>query len=350
MVSLNSSGPMYVILAAMLFGVSPALVKVTIGEMSPLLVAGLLYLGSAVGLTGWVLLSKGSTFGELNKLSTVHRYKLLGAIVAGGILGPICLVYGIKRGTAFEVSLLLNLETFTTTALAWLVFREHVGRSVWLGKLLLILGGIVISYDPKSSLMFSAAGGLVFLACLFWGIDNNLTRDVDELSPAVLASTKGWVAGSFNVILALLFGLGTFTVNGVEVILTLGAFSYGLSLVFFVLALRSLGSARTSTYFAIGPFFGMFFSLVLLGERPATYQWVAAIVMGIGLWVLSRESHGHTHTHEVLHHKHRHTHDQHHQHEHEGWEGSEPHEHPHAHNPLMHSHPHLPDIHHRHEH
>lgn len=346
------SGPGYALIAAILFGVSPPLAKLVIGEMSPALLAGLLYLGSGLGLSFLLFYSKQNGFRDLKNLSKNHRLKLLGAIGSGGILAPLCLVYGIQRGSAFEVSLLLNLESVTTTVLAWLFFREHVGKSVWAGKVLLILGGIAIGFDPHSKMIFSSSGILVFLACFFWGIDNNLTRDVDDLSPTVLACTKGWVAGTFNVLLALLFGTGTSDLGGITASLAIGVFSYGVSLVFFILALRSLGSARTSTYFATGPFFGMFFSLLLLGERPAHYQWIASAVMAIGLWILSRESYEHSHTHESLSHRHKHVHDEHHQHQHthDGTEGREPHDHWHTHGRMTHEHVHWPDIHHRHQH
>lgn len=345
------TAPGYALLAAALFGVSPTLAKSIIGESSPVLLAGLLYVGSGLGLSLFMSISSSGSFRELGSLSFRKRMKLAGATLSGGILAPLCLVYGIRLGSAFEVSLLLNLESVTTTVIAWWIFREHVGKPVWAGKVLLILGGIAISYHPGSPVAFSLSGWLVFLACVFWGIDNNLTRDVDELSPSVLAATKGWVAGSFNVALALVLGAGS-SMSGLHVLetLSIGAFSYGMSLVLFILALRKLGSSRTSTYFAIGPFFGMFFALLLLSERPSHFQWVAAAIMGFGLWILSHESHEHEHTHEVLTHRHRHLHDEHHQHLHSGGEGEEPHDHVHTHTELTHHHPHWPDVHHRHGH
>jgi drug/metabolite transporter (DMT)-like permease len=347
---LLNSGAFLSLLSAALFGVSPVLAKLVIGEMSPILLAGLLYLGSGLGLQLFLFSKKQHSIPELKALSKKNRFKLLGAIISGGILAPLCLAYGIKLGSAFEVSLLLNLETVATTIIAWLIFHEHIGKHVWLGKILLIVGGLIISINPQSNFGFSQAGLFLLGACFFWGIDNNLTRDVEELSPSVLACVKGWLAGGFNTLLAVV--LGQFSVGFSQAIgtLSIGAVSYGLSLVLFVNALRLIGASRTSTYFAIGPFFGMVFSVLLLRERPESYQWIAAVVMGAGLWSLYRENHGHTHTHEPVTHGHKHIHDDHHQHLHEGTEGPEPHDHIHTHEPLTHVHVHLPDIHHRHRH
>jgi drug/metabolite transporter (DMT)-like permease len=343
-------GPVFALLAAVLFGVSPVLAKATIGEMSPFLLAGLLYLGSGLGLLLILVIQKNNPLQELKALKSSHRFKLLGAIVAGGVIAPLCLAFGLKMGSAFEVSLLLNLETVATTLIASLVFHENVGREVWIGKVLLIIGAAIIAFHPGTNFAFSPSALIITGACLFWGIDNNLTRDVEDLSPSVLGCVKGLSAGLFNTLLAFLFGVGIVGSSQVLSSLGIGALSYGLSLVLFVMALRTIGSSRTSTYFAIGPFVGMFCSILFLGERPPLYQWIAPIIMILGLISLYREKHSHIHVHQQMTHSHKHFHDEHHQHSHNGTEGSEPHEHFHTHESLSHDHVHFPDIHHRHRH
>lgn len=346
----KNRGPILALTAAALFGVSPALAKLWIGEMSPILLAGLLYLGSGLGLLVLLLLQRKPVLAPLIKLSLTHKLKLFGAILSGGVLAPICLAYGIQHTTGFEVSLLLNLETVATTLMAWAIFHEHVGLNVWLGKVLLLVGAALLLFQPGAQFLPSLPGLAVVGACFFWGIDNNLTRDVDDLPPVVLAGLKGISAGLFNTLLAIALGFGHASFSQVGISFGIGGLSYGASLVLFILALRAIGSSRTSTYFASGPFFGMLLSVFALRERPDAFGWTAAALMAGGLWSLYREKHEHTHTHEPLTHSHKHWHDEHHRHEHKGDEGPEPHEHPHIHVPLTHSHPHLPDIHHRHSH
>lgn len=345
-----NSGVSQSLLSAFLFGVSPVFVKLIMGETSPVLLAGLLYLGSGIGLHVILLLKRQQIVSEIFALSRKNRVKLLGSIVAGGVLAPLCLLYGIQLGTVFEVSLLLNLEAMVTTVLAWILFHESVGRRVWIGCGFLLLGGMIVSWDSESYFGFSQAGLFLLAACIFWGIDNNLTRDVEEISPAILGSLKGWVAGGFNTLLAVV--MGQFSIGWIRAveILSIGAMSYGLSLVLFVNALRLLGAARTSAYFSMGPFWGMLFSLLLLGELPTNHQWISVGVMALGIWVLYREQHIHLHVHEQITHCHRHTHDEHHQHLHDTTVDSKYHEHLHTHEPLTHTHVHWPDIHHRHRH
>lgn len=348
-------GPLLAILSAVLFGISPVLCKLVIGEMSPILLAGLLYLGSGIGLSFVLVRQRINIFKETRAISRFHRYKLSGAVLAGGVIAPLCLVYGIKYGKASEVALLLNLETVATTIIAWLIFKEQISRYVWVGKVLIVVASAFIILEaPESNVAFSTSGILVVLACIFWGIDNNLTRDVDDLPATTLAAIKGYGAGLFNILLAAVIGFGTIDIQQVGGALLIGAFSYGASLVLFIGALRKIGSARSSTYFAIGPFIGVLSSLILLHEQPPALFWFAAVLMIAGVLCLYRERHEHPHIHEAVTHRHQHTHaqDEHHRHPHDEEEGSEPepHDHFHLHEQLTHSHVHWPDTHHRHIH
>ena len=345
-------GPLLATLSALLFGISPVLCKLVIGEMSPVLLAGLLYLGSGIGLSFVLVRQRINIIREIQSISRIHRLKLLGAVLAGGVIAPLCFVYGIKYGRASEVSLLLNLETVATTIIAWLIFKEQVSRNVWAGKLLIVLAASIIILKSPENLAFSASGILVVLACIFWGIDNNLTRDVDDLPATALAAIKGYCAGLFNIILAAVLGFGTIDVQQIGGALLIGAFSYGASLVLFIGALRKIGSARSSTYFAIGPFIGVLSALVLLHEQPPAFFWLAAALMLAGVLCLYRERHEHPHVHEAVSHRHQHAHDQdeHHRHPHDGEGNSEPHDQYHVHDRLPHTHVHWPDTHHRHVH
>jgi hypothetical protein len=167
----------------------------------------------------------------------------------------------------------------------------------------------------------------------------------------LVACLKGLVAGAGNTGLALAAGHALPSAGPLAASLVVGFFGYGLSLSLFVLALRTLGTARTGAYFSVAPLFGVAISFALWPVVPGLAFWAAALLMALGLWLHLRERHEHVHAHPPLSHQHRHRHDAHHQHAHDfPWDGEEPHAHPHDHEPLVHRHPHYPDIHHRHGH
>lgn len=338
------------LLAAALFGASTPFVKLLVGEVSAPVLAGLLYLGSGIGLAAARLARDGGW--HPSGLARAEWPWFAGAIAFGGMLGPLLLVVGLAHTSAGTASLLLNLEAVLTAALAWIVFREHADRRIVAGMALIVAGGIALSWPTGGEGAGSVTGALAVAgACLCWAIDNNLTRRVSASDALFIAGVKGLAAGSANLVLALAFGQALPGWAPAGAAMLVGLLGYGLSLVLFVLALRELGTSRTGAYFSTAPFVGAALSLLLLGEAAPAPFWLAAGLMGLGVWLHLTERHGHAHTHDALAHTHAHAHDAHHQHEHDfPWDGREPHTHPHTHAPISHSHRHFPDIHHRHGH
>lgn len=346
---MNRAAIAYALASAALFGASTPLAKLLVGEMAPLMLAGLLYLGSGLGLLAWLLLRGGAE--RAASLGKGDLPWLAGAIAAGGIAGPALLMYGLTRSDGATVSLLLNLEAVFTAAIAWAVFRENVDRRIFAGMAAIVAGGVVLSWDEMPRAGGLAGPLLVAAACLAWAIDNNLTRRVSGGDAVTIAALKGLVAGSVNLALALLQGASLPGPAVAGAAAALGLFGYGISLVLFVIALRHLGTARTGAYFSVAPFFGAALALLVLQESASAAWWIASGLMAAGVWLHLRERHEHEHRHEPLEHSHPHVHDEHHQHEHAfAWDGKEPHIHPHRHRSLTHTHPHYPDLHHRHGH
>ena len=340
----------YALGAAALFGASTPFAKLLTGDMPPVLLAGLLYLGSGLGLSVARTIRDGGF--KPSGLTKSEWPWLLGAVIFGGVLGPVALMFGLLSTSGSTASLLLNLEAVLTAVIAWVVFKENADKRIVLGMLAIVAGGVALSWPTASAGQSSATGpALVGLGCLCWAIDNNLTRKVSASDALFIASTKGLIAGTFNTLLALCLGAALPSHSTVTATMMVGLLGYGISLVFFVLALRGLGTARTGAYFSTAPFIGAAVALLVFTETPDIAFWVAAALMGLGVWLHLTEHHAHDHLHEEMEHTHEHTHDEHHQHAHDTeWDGSSQHSHHHTHSAIKHSHPHYPDIHHRHAH
>lgn len=341
---------LYALLAAALFGASTPFAKLLVGELPPILLAGLLYLGSGIGLSvARLIRDRGWRPAGLARSEWAW---LLGAIAFGGVLGPVALLFGLTQTSGATASLLLNLEAVLTAVIAWLLFKENADRRIVLGMVAIVAGGVVLAWPTGETGQSRWFGPLwVAIACLCWAIDNNLTRKVSASDALFIAGSKGLVAGTVNTLLALSLGEALPGLATALPAMAVGLLGYGVSLVLFVLALRGLGTARTGAYFSTAPFIGAAVALTLLGEATTPLFWLAAALMGAGVWLHLTERHEHAHTHEAMEHAHRHVHDAHHQHEHDfEWDGAEPHSHLHRHPPITHVHPHFPDIHHRHRH
>lgn len=348
-----TSGVVYALIAAGLFGASTPCAKLLLGRVEPVLLAGLLYLGSGLGLSLWLAFLRRSRRQDATEapLAAADLPWLLSAVFFGGVLGPLLLMVGLATTPAASASLLLNLEGVLTALLAWFVFREDFDRRIALGMACITGGGVLLSGSSAAagSLPWGALG--ILGACLAWAIDNNLTRRVSAGNPVQIAAIKGLVAGSANLGLALVTGSELPGVATTLATAAVGFLGYGLSLCCFVLALRHLGTARTGAYFSLAPFVGAALSLLVFRETVSASFLAAAVLMAVGVWLHLTERHFHEHAHEPIEHDHRHVHDEHHQHEHDATMPiTEPHSHPHSHPAIRHTHPHYPDIHHRHEH
>lgn len=338
--------------AAALFGASTPLAKLLLGDgQDPWLLAGLLYLGSGLGLAAYRLARYQA--GQAASEAPLRRADLPWlalVILAGGVAGPVLLMLGLSRTEATTAALLLNLEGLATMAIAWLWFRENVDRRLLLGALAILAGALLLSWRGGPGAVGPGAL-LIAGACLAWGIDNNLTRKLSSADPLAIAMAKGLVAGTVNLVLGMAMGAAWPAPWSLAGAAMLGLLGYGVSLVLFILALRHLGTARTGAYFSLAPFIGALLALPLFGEAVTPALLGAGALMALGVWLHLTERHAHVHNHEALAHDHRHSHDTHHAHEHApGDPSGEPHSHPHRHTPLRHSHPHYPDLHHRHPH
>jgi drug/metabolite transporter (DMT)-like permease len=343
-------GILFALASAVLFGASTPFAKLLLGSVDPWMMAGLLYLGAGVGLTG-IHTSRG-LLGLPALEAPLRRPDLLwlaAVILFGGLIGPLLLMLGLAHADAATASLLLNLEGLTTMGIAWLVFQENVDRHLLLGAFAILAGAALLSWHGKAS--FQLSGLPIAGACLCWGIDNNLTRKLSSADPIQIAMLKGLVAGTVNLALALWQGASLPSASTIASAGIVGFFGYGVSLALFILGLRYLGTARTGAYFSLAPFIGAVLGVAMLREPLSLQLITAGVLMGFGVWLHLTERHEHEHLHEPMEHEHRHRHDEHHQHEHSAHDpAGEPHTHRHHHARLVHRHPHYPDLHHRHGH
>lgn len=346
---LRDEGVRAALVAAVLFGTATPLAKLLLDGADPWLLAGLLYLGSGLGL-GLLRVVRRSPRVTLRRADVAP---LAGAVVAGGVVAPVLLLVGLAAMPASGASLLLNAEGVLTAVLAWVVFRENVDRRVALGMAAIVAGAVVLSAPGSAALGGVAPTMAVLGACLCWALDNNLTRKVSLTDATWLAAVKGGVAGPVNLTLALVLGARLPDPGGLAAALLVGFVAYGVSLSLFVVALRHVGTARAGAYFSVAPFFGAALAIVL-GE-PVTWPLVVAgALMALGTWLHLTERHEHEHTHPAVSHDHWHTHeDGHHSHvpdEHGPVPAGTRHRHEHHHAATRHRHAHYPDAHHRHAH
>ncbi|MEZ5200746.1 MAG: DMT family transporter [Micropruina glycogenica] len=202
---LRNGGVRAALLSAALFGASAPLAKLLLGDVDPWLLAGLLYVGAGVGMGLWRIIRRSPRVA----LPRGELWWLVGAVVSGGLAGPVLLMVGLASMPASGASLLLNVEGVLTAVIAWVVFREPTDRRVVVGMLAIVAGAVVIAV-PTGRVDFAEVWPALAIvaACACWALDNNLTRKVSLSDATWLVTVKGCTAGATNLGIALLLGAG----------------------------------------------------------------------------------------------------------------------------------------------
>lgn len=336
--------------AAIFFGASAPFAKLLLGDISPIFLAAFLYLGSGTGVS---LVKLGQKLVRPAQQTEAGIKKadikwLVGAILSGGVMAPIVLMISLKNTPASTASLLLNFEGVGTTLIALLFFREAISRRAWMAILVITLASIFLSTNFAEGFGLSLGAMGIILACVLWGLDNNLTRNISGKDPLVIVAWKGVVAGTFSFFLAFLLGNPMPSLPSIISTMILGFISYGMSTILFILSMRGLGAARTSALYGTAPLAGVLLSIIIFGKSPSSSYSLAGILMIGGALMLINEEHAHSHTHTAMLHEHSHRHDDPTHAHNSGTVGTHSHEHEHAEE--EHEHDHMPDLHHRHGH
>lgn len=345
----------YAVLAALLYGIQVPFSKLLEGELSPVFLAALLYLGAGAGMlavnAAEIRIKPRGKEAELRKKDL--PFVILMIIL--DIAAPILLLTGLSLSTGGTAALLGNFEIVATALLAMLFFREAVGKRIWLSIALITIACMILSVGDLSlealkNLQMSRGSLLVLLACVVWGLENNCTRRLSGKNPMQIVIFKGFGSGTGSLFLALIFGRASGPVPYIFLAAVLGFVAFGLSIYFYVRAQRELGAARTSAFYSAAPFMGAFFSFLFLHEKITWTFLLALLLMLAGSALGISEKHNHMHVHLKEAHEHSHSHnDGHHTHTHD-YEVKGEHSHMHTHEEIRHDHPHTPDTHHRHVH
>lgn len=280
----------FAIAAAALYAISSPFSKMLLNDISPTMMASLLYLGAGVGLL--LLSSMRKVTGHTGHEEKLDREDLpyTVAMVILDIMAPILLMSGLSMTSAATTSLLNNFEIVATTIIALVIFREKVSRLLWCAILTVTVSSIILSVDDLSGFVLSPGALLVLGACVCWGLENNCTRRLSSKDPIEITTIKGLFSGMGAMIVALYLGSSLPPMGFVLTALLLGFLSYGLSISSYIRAQRDLGASRVSAYYSLAPFIGVAISFFMLDE---TMDWsfvVALILMITGTVLVTMDA------------------------------------------------------------
>ena len=277
------------ILAAALYALNSPFSKLLLQFMPSTLMAGFLYIGAGLGMVMIFLIRRVTRHPGNESSLTRKELPYTIAMIVLDIAAPICLLSGLTKTTEAHASLLNNFEIVATAIIALVIFREAISPRLWLGILFVTASCALLSIEDIAAFQFNSGSLFVLLACVCWGLENNCTRKLSSKDPLQIVMVKGIFSGTGAVVIGLTGGERILHPWTVPVVLFLGFVAYGLSIYFYVYAQRFLGAARTSAYYAVAPFIGVFLSLLIFREVPGLLFIAALILMIVGAWLSSQE-------------------------------------------------------------
>ena len=277
------------ILAAALYALNSPISKLLLVNVSSVMMAGLLYLGAGTGLVIVRLIQKGAGVSRREATLAKNDLPYTVAMVVLDIAAPISLMAGLTMTTAANASLLNNFEIVATSLIALFIFKEKISGRLWAAISLVTLASIILTVEDAGSFRFSAGSLFVLLACVCWGFENNCTRKISDKDPLEIVVIKGFGSGIGSLVIAFAIGERLPEMRYIVCALLLGFVAYGLSIFFYIYAQRTLGAAKTSTYYAVAPFIGVLLSLLIFREIPRPSFWVALVIMAAGTYLASTD-------------------------------------------------------------
>ncbi len=280
----------YAILAAALYAINVPLSKLLLQKAAPTMMASFLYLGAGLGLFLYGLAEKA--LGKEVKRDPLTKKELpyTVAMVLLDIAAPILLMFGISMTNSANVSLLNNFEIVATSVIALVVFKEVISRRLWFAILLVTVASAILSFEGEGAFTLNGGSFFVLGACFCWGLENNCTKMISNKSSVEIVIIKGTFSGLGSLICALILGEKFPAIHLILSILLLGFVAYGLSIHFYIMAQKDLGAAKTSAFYSIAPFLGVFFSFLFLMERPGIRFYIALAIMIFSTYLMVKDT------------------------------------------------------------
>lgn len=290
-------------MSAILFGASSTLNKITLEAVNPLIVAGMIYFVGGIFLfivhlspLHRKVLALFETPTETETSISKKDYRILALVIlCGSIIAPLMLLHGLSEITAINAALLLSTESLFTVLIAFAFLQERGARKDYFGIFLLLLGVVFITTNgefDRLTLTKEVVGSLLIIgACLFWGIDNNLSKFLSKKRDIVMVTgLKCSIGGAVLLVMSLLLRVSfIIPITSIPYILSVGAFSIAFSILLFLFALREIGAMRTGVIFSTSSLFGAIFAFAFLREAFTLIQLLAGLAMLLGVFILYRK-------------------------------------------------------------
>lgn len=279
----------FAILSAVLYALNIPISKILLNDVQPTMMASYLYLGTGLGVGILFLITKNREKEKTEKYVKKDIPYIIGMIVLD-IIAPILLMFGLMDVASSNATLINNFEIVCTSIIALAIFKEAISKKMWFAIFLITIASFVLSIEDIGSFKFSWGAIFVLLATLSWGFENNCTKELSNKNVYSVVTFKGIFSGLGSLIVALILKEDFPTFIYIAYSMILGFVSYGLSIFFYIKAQNKIGASKTSAFYSIAPFIGVFLSFIILKEKLTISFFIGLIIMIISTIIIVNDT------------------------------------------------------------
>ena len=280
------------ILTTLCWGLNAVFARMTAGEISPMLLVSIRWLGTLVLL---VLFARRTILEGLPTIRLHIGYTFLMGLVGLGGFGTL-IYYSAYYTTAVNIGIIQGaMPAIVLVGSCWF-FKTSVNIVQISGIVVTMLGVVFVSINGElenlMSLRFNIGDLMMLIAVVFYGAYTVGLRRKHNLSSMVLfASVVGWAFISTLPLTIYEFASGRTVWPDENVWIIVGLIvllpSF-LSQICFIASVKLIGPARSGVFVNLVPVFASVLAVQLLGEAFELYHGISLLLVLSGIYIFER--------------------------------------------------------------
>lgn len=258
---------------------------------NPMMLVFVIYIVNSLLFSPFRKSDRKKPVNEKKGRTTLLLLILLGIAESAGTLSY---TLGLQETSATNASILVNSETIFAILLGVMIFKEKLSKQEMLPFILIVIGSIIIpvgvdmNHNNWELSNFMMGDLFIVMSGFFYCLDTFIAKKLsDSIKTRHVVHIMSCTGAIMALTLMLLFQI-PFDINleQFSIISIVGYLGIGVTMMFFVIALRIIGAVRTVLIYATTTVFSIIYSFIILSENITILNITSAGCVLVGLYVL----------------------------------------------------------------
>ena len=240
--------------------------------------------------------TKKSTENCIKRSKKIKKVTLILLITLGVVeaSGTLSYTIGLQETSATNASILVNSETVFAILLGIMIFKEKLSKREVFPLILIVAGSILIPIagDIQNNNLqlsdFRTGDLFILLAGFFYCLDTFIAKKIsDSIKTRHIVHVMSCTGAIMTLILMLVFEIPfDISLGDLSIMSFVGFLGIGVTMMFFVMALRLIGAVRTVLIYSTTTIFSIVYSTFILSENITILNIISVSSVLLGLIIL----------------------------------------------------------------